>query len=78
MRRPVAGVGQETHPVGLGSVGGPHLSPVDHVLIPVLHRLGGDTWVEEAELKSWNPFLRSLKHDGSFQLKKKKIKIGHA
>lgn len=70
MRGPIAGVGQETHPVSLGSVGGPHFSPVDHILIPVLHRLGGDTWVEEAELKA-GTLLRSLKHDGSFQLKKK-------
>lgn len=68
VRGAIAGVGQETHPVSLGSVGGPHLPPVDHVLIPVLHRLGGDTWVEEAELKagtllrfSQTPWLISIK-----------------
>lgn len=66
MRGPVAGVGQETHPVSLGTVGGPHLSPVDHIFVPVLHRLGGDTWVEEQELKA-ETLLSSPKHDGSLR-----------
>lgn len=43
MWRPVAGVGEETHPVSLDTVGGPHLSPVDHIFIPFLHCLGHDT-----------------------------------
>lgn len=43
VRGPVAGVGEETHPVSLGTVSGPHLSPVDHKFIPFLHRLGNDT-----------------------------------
>lgn len=60
MRGPVAGVGQETHPVRLGSVGGPHLSPVDHILLPVLHGLGGDAWVEEQQLEA-----ETLKRDPS-------------
>lgn len=47
VRGPVAGVGQETHPVGLGAVGGPHLPPVNHILVPFLHRLGHDACSDE-------------------------------
>lgn len=64
VRGAVAGVGQETHPVSLGAVGGPHLAPVDYVVIPVLHRLGGDTWVRERDLKA-QALLCALKNDGS-------------
>lgn len=64
MRGAVAGVGQQTHPVGLGTVGGPHLPPTDHIVIPVLHRLGGDTWAEGQELTA-ETLLCPLKHDGS-------------
>lgn len=42
----VIGVGQETHPVSLSTVGGPHLPPIDHIFIPFLHRLGHDTLME--------------------------------
>lgn len=42
----VTGVGQKTHPVSLGTISGPHLAPVDHVLIPFLHRFGLDTWID--------------------------------
>lgn len=45
VRGPVASVGKETHPVSLGTIGGPHLSPVNHIFISFPHRLGANTWI---------------------------------
>ena len=47
VRRPVAGVSQQTHPVRLRAIGGPHLPPVDHVLVPLPHSFGHDTCGKE-------------------------------
>jgi hypothetical protein len=36
VRRSVAGVGEQAHPVGLRAVGGPHLAAIDDVVAAVL------------------------------------------
>lgn len=44
VRRPVTSVRQQTHPVGLHAVGGPHLPAVDDQLIALPDRLGHNAW----------------------------------
>lgn len=43
VRWTVAGVGEETHPVRLGTVGGPHFSTIDDIFVPFPHCLGLNT-----------------------------------
>ena len=42
MRRAVAGVGEQAHPIGLRAVGDPHLAAVDDVVVAVGARIGLD------------------------------------